>query len=299
MRVRLTSLALRKNINMANINAPQIEYFESFANEITSKFRRLQSIVGHPTASGDYHEEILRSVLRNFLSKRFSVKKGFIYGGSDRVSKQIDIMIIDENSPAAYVFQEGDFAVVIPEAVVAVMEVKTAFNAPEFDQAIENIASAKSIMQFPANLTGIVFGFDGTKPSDETLDNWFKRPTPSGYRDKEVLTPNGIMFFTANTLLIHCDTDIRIRPDGKYYHRLSGADNDNWHIDGVAFQLSAMLAMLINACEQKEVFKTGRLADPQRFQLMQAEKGGLSLERFSFGEGLSHFVIPEDAQEIK
>src|SRR3989338_6665288 len=124
---------------MANINAPRIEYFESFANEILSKFRRLQSIVGHPTTSGDYHEEIIRTVLRNFLSKRFSVKKGFIYASQDKVSKQIDLIVIDENSPAAYIFQEGDFAIVIPQAVVAVMEVKTTLNAPNFDQALENI----------------------------------------------------------------------------------------------------------------------------------------------------------------
>src|SRR3989338_2723259 len=128
---------------MANINAPQIEYFESFANEITSKFRRLQNLVDHPTASGDYHEEILRTVLRNFLSKRFSVKKGFIYAGPEKVSKQIDLLVVDENSPAAYIFQEGDFAIVMPEAVVAVMEIKTTLNAPDFDFSIQNIASAK------------------------------------------------------------------------------------------------------------------------------------------------------------
>lgn len=279
---------------MANINAPKIEYFESFANEITSKFRRLQSIVGHPTASGDYHEEVLRTVLRNFLSKRFSVKKGFIYAGSGSVSRQIDVMIIDENCPTAYIFQEGDFAVVLPQAVVAVMEIKTVFNANDFDQSIENIASAKILAKFPANLTGIVFGFDGTKPTNDILDNWFKRPIPSSFKGKEVSAPDAIMFFTENSLLVRCNDSARIGPDGKYYHRLSGSDEQNIHISGIAFQVSAILAMIMNACEQKEFAQSHYFADSERFRLMQAEQGGLSLERFSFGDGKSQILLPKE-----
>lgn len=273
---------------MANINAPKIEYFESFANEIASKFRRLQSIVGHPTTSGDYHEEILRAVLRNFLSKRFSVKKGFIYAGPNQVSKQIDLMVVDENSPAAYIFQEGDFAVVIPQAVVAVMEIKTALNAPDFDQALENISSAKSLIEFPANLTGIVFGFDGTNPTDDILDDWFKRPTPSKFKDKDVLAPNAIMFLTAKTLLVHCNEQGQITPDGKYYHRIGTDDEGKLH--GADFQLSVILAMIINACEQKEFIQTCYFADRQGFGLVQLERGGISLDRFKFGEGKSKLV---------
>ena len=273
---------------MANINAPKIEYFESFADEIASKFRRLQSIVGHPTTSGDYHEEILRTVLRNFLSKRFSVKKGFIYASPDKVSKQIDLMVIDENSPAAYIFQEGDFAVVLPQAVVAVMEIKTTLNAQGFDQALENISSAKSLMEFPANLVGIVFGYDGTNPSDDTLDDWFKRPKPSEFKNKEVIAPDAILFFTKNILLVRCNENARIGPDGKYYYPLIGGNNEiKPGMDSRAYQMSFILAMIINSCEQKEFTKTRYFADRQGFKLVQGERGALVLNRFTFGEGKS------------
>lgn len=280
---------------MANINAPTIEYFESFANEITSKFRRLQSIVGHPTTSGDYHEEILRTVLRNFLSKRFSVKKGFIYAGPDKVSKQIDLMVIDENSPAAYIFQEGDFAVVMPQAVVAVMEVKTTLNAPDFDQALENIASAKSLMDFPPNLAGIVFGFDSTDPSDDTLDQWFKRPIPSGFKDQEVTSPNAIMFLTSKSLLVRCNEKGQIAPDGKYYHRIGTDDEGRLH--GADLQLSVILAMIINACEQKEFTQTDVFAGRHGFDLVQLERAGISLDRFAFAEGRSRLSSEDPPEE--
>lgn len=274
---------------MANINAPAIEYFESFANEVTGKFQRLQKIIGNRTASGDYHEEILRTLLRNFLSKRFSVKKGFIYGGQNQVSKQIDIMVIDENSPAAYIFQEGEFAIVIPQAVVAVLEVKTTLNAPDFEQALENISSAKSLMKFPVNLMGILFAYDGTDPSDAILDEWFKRAIPSQFKDKEVNTPNAITFFNAKTLLVRCNDRGGVSPDGKYYHRIGTDDEGQLH--GADFQLSVILAMIISACERKEFDRTHYFNDTNGFGLVQLERGGISTERYRFGEGKSTLNI--------
>jgi hypothetical protein len=270
---------------MGNINAPQIEYFESFAKELIGKFRRLQNLVDHPTTSGDYHEEILRVVLRNFLSKRFSVKSGFVYAGPQSVSKQVDLLIVDENSPAAYIFQEGDFAIVMPKAVVAAVEVKTSLKAGDFDQSIDNIASVKRLMEFPADLAGIVFGFDGTNPTDHNLDKWFKRPVPSQYADNEVVVPDAIMFFNSNSLLLRCNENQRIGPDGKYYHRLIAASED--HGETSALQLSIVLAMIINACEHKQFRDTHQFVDRNGFNLFQAEKGRLLLDRFAFGEGQS------------
>lgn len=274
-----------------DINAPKIEYFESFANEITSKFRRLQAIIGHPTASGDYHEEVLRIVLRNFLSKRFSVKKGFIYAGPGKISKQIDIIIVDESSPVAYIFQEGDFSIVIPQAVVAIMEIKTSFNAKEFDQAIENIVSAKSIMEFPTSITGIVFGFDGTNPTKEILDSWFKRKIPTEFKGREKLSPDAFLFFSANKLIVRCNENAEIASYGKYYHYLNGTDNKNWILDGVAFQLSTVLALIIKACENKQFAMSHYFDDSQVDNFFQPSQSGLSLERFGFGDGMSLFKI--------
>lgn len=269
---------------MGNINAPHIEYFESFAKELIGKFRRLQNLIDHPTASGDYHEEILRVVLRNFLSKRFSVKNGFVYAGPQSVSKQVDLLIVDENSPAAYVFQEGDFAIVMPKAVVAAIEVKTSLKVNDFEQAINNIASVKKLMEFPANLTGVVFGFDGTNPTDKVLHKWFRRPQPSQYAgEKSVVTPDAIMFFNSSTLLVRCDENQRIGPDGRYYHRLIAASENVGETS--ALQLSIVLAMIINACEHKQSRDTHRFIDGDGYRLFQAERGRLLLERFAYGEG--------------
>jgi hypothetical protein len=276
---------------VANINAPKIEYFASFADEIASKFRRLQVLVGHPTTSGDYHEEVIRTVLRTFLAKRFSVKKGFIYAGPENVSKQLDVLIVDETVPAAYIFQEGDFAIVTPQAAVAVMEIKSAIDASAFDGALQNMESAKATQDLPARLTGLVFGYDGPI-SNDLLDGWFRRPIPSGFQGHEVLAPDAMLFFKAETLLVRCNDQGRIGPDGRHYHRLTGSDDANVEVRGVAFQLSAVLAMLVNACEGAQMTTSGRFPG-HGISLVQAERGGLSLERFSFGQGQSRIQVDE------
>ncbi len=51
---------------MGNINAPEIEYFESFANEIASKFQRVKHLVDHRVSSGNYHEVIFTHCFKEF-----------------------------------------------------------------------------------------------------------------------------------------------------------------------------------------------------------------------------------------
>lgn len=297
---------------MANINAPKIKYFDSFAEEIKSKLGRLQALVErHGSTSGDYHEEILRTLLRNFLSKRFSVKKGFICAGSEhgQISKQIDLMVIDENLPMVYVFQEGDFAVVVPEAVVAVMEIKTTLNKEGFIESFENIFSAKSLMRedlglFPANLTGIIFGYkyktrskSDSLPSDKTLDNWFKDPKLSKFKDKEEMAPGAVMFFTAkrspNGLLVRGDKSARIGPGGKYYYQLIGGETEiKTGMDSQASRMSFVLQMIINACKKKQ-FNQTKIFERETFSLIQKDRIALTNKRFTFGEGISQFEIPK------
>lgn len=268
---------------MANINAPDIEYFESYVDEIKGKFQRIKTLTSHRVSSGDYHEEILRTVIRNFLTKRYSVKKGFIYQGKDNVSNQIDIMIIDETMPAAYLFQEGDFAIVIPEAVVAILEVKTKLNAGNFDKAIDNIASAKRLSQFKASPFAIVFAYGGTTPSDENLDTWFKRPIPTKYKEDFFLGPNAIIFFEEGCLLTRHKENGDWDPNEKYYHktfRNPPANDSGW-------QLSIILAMIISACEAGEMRRTHSFPDNIAARLIQGEGSSISHNRFSFGEGVS------------
>jgi hypothetical protein len=102
-----------------------MKIFESYANEFLAKFERINSLISHGPSIGTYHEEIVRNFLSQILPNRFSVKTGFIYNSvSSTSTKQIDILIIDENIPHAYFFKENSFAIVHPDSVICGIEIK-------------------------------------------------------------------------------------------------------------------------------------------------------------------------------
>lgn len=271
---------------MANVNAPDTAYFESFAKEIEGKFERIKHLISHGPSKGEYHEEVLRSIIRNFLTKRFSVKRGFIFKNQEEVSKQIDIIIIDENHPAAYIFQEGNFAIVMPEAVVGIVEVKTRFSAKEFDQAIENIAQAKSLYKFPTNLMAIIFAFGSTVPTDNILNRWFQREMAKKYSEKRILGPDGILLFNDGSFLTRHNEVGKMRSDGDYYHKIYRLLNGD-PVNDVGWHLSIMLAMLVSSCELSDFNRTHQFTGSRAERLVQAEGSMRSHNRFALGIGMS------------
>lgn len=263
---------------MANINAPEVDYFLSYAGEIKGKLDRLKNLINNRAANGNYHEEIIRVMLRNFLSKRFSVKTGFIYRDSEHISKQIDIMIVDENEPAAYIFQEGDFAVVLPKAVVTVLEVKTSLDKASFRDSVLNIKAAKELFELPAQLTGIIFGYRSSLPSDKNLDAWFKDSELMSLSEGRALWPNAIEFFERGCLLF---APFNLQ----HYHKFYRYDNLKNPQDDVGWHLSIVLALVLSSCENKVARERRTFSDGVAQSLIQAEGAKQSIARYAFGEG--------------
>ncbi|WP_198533055.1 DUF6602 domain-containing protein, partial [Salinivibrio kushneri] len=82
-------------------------YFSSHSYELMSKMQRLDYLIGreHWLSVGNYKEELLRSLLRNLLPKRYEVSTGFILSlnenGEQIKSKQQDIIVWDSNDFSA------------------------------------------------------------------------------------------------------------------------------------------------------------------------------------------------------
>lgn len=268
---------------MGNIRAPYVKYFDSFTAEIKGKFQRVRNLINHNVTSGNYHEEILRNIIKNFLTKRYSVKTGFIFKSPGEVSNQIDIMIIDENEPAAYIFQEGDFAIVLPKCVRAIIEVKTTLHIPDFLKAVDTLGSAKKLIEFPPRMTAILFGYGGTKPTENNLQSWFSNKNLSTYQENYGLGPDAIMFFTASCLLTQRDEKGKATQGGKYYHKAYRIPKGN----DLGWQLSILLAMIINSCETDDASRRNTFPEGLASKLIQEEGSSIDSTRFSFGEGQS------------
>lgn len=272
-------------------------YYDSFAEELAAKFRRVGHLVSNKAATGDYHEEILRVVLRNFLSKRFSVKTGFVYKNEQEVSNQVDIMIVDEYDASAYIYQEGDFVIVRPRSVIAVLEVKTILDGAQFDNALNNIASVKRLTESPERICGMVFGYNGTNPSPRNLDNWFKRSAATALVDTSRLGPTLISFFQHGLMLLRLNFEAGlIIDDSSNYHVVRHFSKIR-SIDepvGEGWQLRHILAMIYSACNSREFHKTHQFQDQSEVKELLNFSGAVtSGDHYELGKG---FVARNQSQ---
>lgn len=237
------------------MDADSHQFYDSFAREVISKFQRIRALVAHNPANGDYHENVLRVVLRNFLSRRYSVKTGFVYKSETQVSNQIDIMVIDENFASAYIHQEGDFAIVRPNAVVAIIEVKSTLVSKEFDKSLANIASVKRLLENPNSIASIIFGYEGVTPSDKVFHNWMRRESALVLAQTPNLCPSAIMFFNHGMLMLRINNELRQLDIGNKYHyfrhisRLTQMQTE--YSEG--WQLRFVLALIYGACSKREL----------------------------------------------
>lgn len=273
------------NQSMGNIKSVDTSYFDGFSSELNGKFKRLRHLINNNQADGNYHEEIIRAVLRNFLTKRFSVKTGFIFQDDENVSRQIDILIVDENSPAAYIFQEGEFAVVMPEAVVAVAEIKTTLSSKEHDLAVQNIASAKKLFDQPFAHPGIIFGYqsnqdDMNKMSDTKADRWLKREATQGLSEgSRFHGPDAIIWLNDNYSLLRYNSTTKTIGDGLTYNSFRSPDGN------IGWQLSVFLAIIVGACEHAEFNRTRTFGNGLAKRLLGMNLMEVSDISFELGKG--------------
>lgn len=148
------------------------DYYRGVAAELQGKLRRLSTFVAHASSIGAYHEEILKSVIAPLVPLRFSLRTGFCYDKEHGASRQADIILVDENDPGAYFFREGDFAVVHPHAVVAVVQVKARLRKDDFAEAMAVLASFGTMTA--EWLPTFVFAFEAPPLTERRMHTWYR-----------------------------------------------------------------------------------------------------------------------------
>lgn len=113
-----------ENENIFNLK----KFHKSTTEELQSVENRVRNLIGdkHWGEDGRYKEDVLRNMIKKFLPSKYTVGTGFIvssYNDQIDCSTQIDILIFDSDYPV--LFSEGDFYIVTPNSVKAVIEVKT------------------------------------------------------------------------------------------------------------------------------------------------------------------------------
>lgn len=149
------------------------KFFSSHSHELKSKMDRLDFLIGrdHWLSVGNYKEELLRSLLRQLLPKKYEVSTGFILAldeqGKEIKSKQQDVMIWNSNAYAA-IFRDGDFAIIPPEACKAVIEVKSTMTSEKLKKAMSASDGIVDFMRTPyiqnLDIAKYIFAYSNSLP---------------------------------------------------------------------------------------------------------------------------------------
>ena len=122
-------------------------FHKSTTKELKVIKNRVRNLIGNRNwgDEGRYKEAILRNVIKRFLPQNFRIGTGFVIRSNDNIlnrnniecSKQIDILIFDASFPV--LFSEGDFYIVTPNCVRAVIEVKTNIESLDLTEILKRM----------------------------------------------------------------------------------------------------------------------------------------------------------------
>jgi hypothetical protein len=132
-------------------------FHKSTTEELKVIKNRVRNLIGDRNwgEEGRYKEAILRNVIKRFLPQNFKIGTGFIIKRRENdneinrydidSSRQIDILIFDATRPI--LFSKGDFYIVTPNSVRAIIEVKTNIENQNLTKIIERMNEIGLIIQ--------------------------------------------------------------------------------------------------------------------------------------------------------
>lgn len=148
-----------------------LDYHRTTTQELLALKDKVRNLTKHWAEEGRYKEAVLKNIIRRFLPSKYLIGTGFVvkndlgYGQNHETSKQIDLLVYDNESPV--LFQEGDFVILTPDSVKAIIEVKANLQNQQWRNVIvEACNNGKFIYegrdpQLHRRLFNGIFSYDG------------------------------------------------------------------------------------------------------------------------------------------
>jgi hypothetical protein len=128
------------------MNASQLGYFQSLAEELRSQSNRIRQLIGeaHWGHDGRHKEVLLQNLVRRHCPCTVLVSTGFVISPTNPEirSKEQDILVIDASTEAP-LFHQGDLAIAFPHTVIAAISIKTTMDPKTIKDVIEGLASVR------------------------------------------------------------------------------------------------------------------------------------------------------------
>jgi len=173
-----------------------LEYHKSIAGELKATKDRIRQLIGgrHWQTDGEHKEAVLRKILRNHLPESVRVGRGFVCFRNE-TSRQIDILINANDKPA--LFKDGELVLVTPDAVQAIVEVKTSLKSrsdlrsalTKLSENIERIRSNRNL----GCLAGL-FVYEESDNGNRIKDSVILEELQSAANDRQYKVINWVAF---------------------------------------------------------------------------------------------------------
>jgi hypothetical protein len=131
-------------------------YSSGFASDLKAQSEQLGRLIAHGPTVGTGREELLRALLERHVPGRYHVATGFV----DGFKPQFDILIYDQIDFAP-IFRSGNLVVAPPEAVRALIEVKSTLDASNIDDALAHLDVVTFMSMGRPPLFRGIFAFSG------------------------------------------------------------------------------------------------------------------------------------------
>ena len=159
------------------------DFTKALRDRMVAQASLLATLTTHPTLIGTGREQAVIEMLRQFVPRRYEVLSGAVIGGEpdSKGERQIDVMVVD-TAEIPTILRAGDIAVVLPQAVRAVVEVKSGLTNPKtkagtekkgetFFDAIVQIGRIRVAIGAGSALFAALVSYGGPKGND-TLRKW-------------------------------------------------------------------------------------------------------------------------------
>lgn len=137
--------------------------YDGIQKELLQMQQTLRNLTGNPSdvtskILGDFYEDIIREVTRNYIPPKFEIYTGLIVKLTptkevEKVSKELDIIIVDGTSSFP-LFLKNNLIITTPDSVKAVIQVKSVLSTRNVENAKINLESVKIIKNIPTALIG-------------------------------------------------------------------------------------------------------------------------------------------------
>ena len=152
------------------------EFYRLKTAELLNEILQIKTFIkNHNPTIGVLTEEILRKFLSTYLPKGVAIEQGFIIDEEGNLSKQIDIIIYD-NQLYSPLYRVNDIVVVPNKSVIAIIEVKTTVKGKKaFHDIIKYFKSVSKILDNRTKTHLFIYNAATTFKLNEYFQN-YKHP---------------------------------------------------------------------------------------------------------------------------